>query len=88
VADSGEEEEPVYGAPTCRASSRSAVAVPPVNDVDVFANDLGFIAIVDDAGVLAGFNLSPSAAAWARPTATPRPTRGWQRDRLRHPEQV
>ena len=31
--------------------------MPPVNDVDVFAQDLGFIAIVED-GELAGFNLT------------------------------
>ena len=31
--------------------------VPPVNDVDVYAHDLGFIAIVED-GELAGFNVS------------------------------
>lgn len=35
-----------------------AVAVPPQNDVDVFANDVGFIAIVDDKGELAGFNVT------------------------------
>ena len=35
-----------------------AVAVPPTNDVDVFANDLGFIAIVDDNGELQGFNVA------------------------------
>lgn len=34
------------------------MAVPPHNDVDVFANDVGFIAIVDSAGRLAGFNVS------------------------------
>jgi sulfite reductase (NADPH) hemoprotein beta-component len=34
-----------------------AVAVPPMNDVDVFANDLGFIAIVED-GQLSGFNVA------------------------------
>jgi sulfite reductase (NADPH) hemoprotein beta-component len=34
------------------------VAVPPSNDVDVFANDLGFIAIVDKKGQLSGFNVT------------------------------
>src|SRR5690554_6472669 len=34
-----------------------AVAVPPHNDVDVFANDFGLVAIVDDDGALAGFNV-------------------------------
>lgn len=35
-----------------------AVAVPPTNDVDVFTNDLGLIAIVGEDGELAGFNVS------------------------------
>ena len=35
-----------------------AVAIPPNNDVDVFANDVGFIAIVDEKGDLAGFNVT------------------------------
>lgn len=35
-----------------------AIAVPPTNDVDVFTNDVGFIAIVDERGKLAGFNVT------------------------------
>ena len=35
-----------------------AVAVPPSNDVDVFSNDVGFIAIVDEKDELAGFNVT------------------------------
>lgn len=36
-----------------------AVAVPPNNDVDIFGgNDMGFIAIVDERGELAGFNVT------------------------------
>ena len=35
-----------------------SVAVPPQNDVDVFANDLGFIAIQGAKGELAGFNVT------------------------------
>ena len=34
------------------------MAVPPTNDVDVFANDVGFIAIVDKVGELEGFNVT------------------------------
>jgi sulfite reductase (NADPH) hemoprotein beta-component len=34
------------------------VAVPPSNDVDIFAHDLGFIAILDDAGAIAGWNVT------------------------------
>ena len=35
-----------------------AVAIPPNNDVDVFANDVGFIAIPDKGGRLSGFNVT------------------------------
>ena len=34
------------------------VAVPPSNDVDVFAHDLGFIAILDGKGGVAGWNVT------------------------------
>lgn len=56
VAGSGDEEEPIYGATYLPRKFKIGFAVPPVNDVDVFANDLGFIAILED-GALAGFNL-------------------------------
>ena len=57
VAGSGEEEEPVYGATYLPRKFKIGFAVPPVNDVDVFANDLGFVAILED-GELAGFNVT------------------------------
>ncbi|KII85824.1 hypothetical protein PLICRDRAFT_165292 [Plicaturopsis crispa FD-325 SS-3] len=50
--------EPLYGEFYLPRKFKIAVAVPPTNDVDVFANDLGFIAIVDKNGELAGFNVS------------------------------
>jgi sulfite reductase (NADPH) hemoprotein beta-component len=57
VAGSGEEDEPIYGSTYLPRKFKVAFAVPPTNDVDVFANDLGFIAIIDD-GTLAGFNVT------------------------------
>ena len=51
------EAEPVYGTTFLPRKFKTAIAVPPTNDVDVFAHDLGFIAIVED-GRLAGFNLT------------------------------
>jgi len=57
VAGSGEEEEPIYGSTYLPRKFKVAFAVPPVNDVDVFANDLGFIAIIES-GALVGFNVS------------------------------
>ncbi len=58
LADSGQEEDPVYGKVYLPRKFKMAVAVPPINDVDVFANDFGLIAIVDEAGGLAGFNVA------------------------------
>ena len=57
VASGGEDVEPVYGATYLPRKFKIAFAVPPTNDVDVFANDLGFIAIIEN-GVLHGFNVS------------------------------
>jgi sulfite reductase (NADPH) hemoprotein beta-component len=55
----GDEEvvEPVYGKTYLPRKFKIAVAVPPSNDVDVFANDLGFIAIADGAGQVDGWNV-------------------------------
>src|SRR5512141_263058 len=57
VAGSGEEDEPVYGPTYLPRKFKIAFAVPPSNDADVFANDIGFIAIVEG-GVLRGFNVA------------------------------
>ena len=56
----GEEEvvEPIYGKTYLPRKFKIVVAVPPSNDVDVFAHDLGFIAILDDAGDIAGWNVT------------------------------
>jgi sulfite reductase (NADPH) hemoprotein beta-component len=51
------EVEPVYGQSFLPRKFKAAIAIPPANDVDVFAQDLGFIAIVED-GRLVGFNLT------------------------------
>jgi sulfite reductase (NADPH) hemoprotein beta-component len=52
-----QEEERILGATYLPRKFKAAIAVPPVNDVDIFAQDLGFIAIGED-GRLAGFNLT------------------------------
>ena len=56
----GEDEviEPIYGATYLPRKFKIAVAVPPSNDVDVFAHDLGYIAILDKNGALAGYNVT------------------------------
>jgi sulfite reductase (NADPH) hemoprotein beta-component len=53
---SGAEEEPLYGATYLPRKFKIGIAVPPWNDVDVFTQDLGFIA-VSEQGRLAGFNV-------------------------------
>ncbi|HET6397485.1 MAG TPA: assimilatory sulfite reductase (NADPH) hemoprotein subunit [Pseudoxanthomonas sp.] len=58
LADSGQEEDPIYGTAYLPRKFKMAVAVPPTNDVDVFANDFGLIAIVGEDGGLAGFNVA------------------------------
>lgn len=51
-----EDEEPVYQSRYLPRKFKIAFAIPPYNDVDVFANDLGFIAIEEN-GKLLGFNV-------------------------------
>ncbi|MDQ8206627.1 NADPH-dependent assimilatory sulfite reductase hemoprotein subunit [Coraliomargarita algicola] len=53
----GDEVEPLYGPTYLPRKFKIAIAIPPYNDVDVFAHCLGFIAIVED-GKLLGFNVS------------------------------
>ena len=54
---SGEdEEEPIYSRTYLPRKFKIAVALPPSNDVDVFAHDLGFIAI-EEGGRIVGTNV-------------------------------
>ncbi|MDM5303246.1 assimilatory sulfite reductase (NADPH) hemoprotein subunit [Bacillus subtilis] len=58
VAGTPEEEvEPMYGPLYLPRKFKIGIAVPPSNDIDVFSQDLGFIAIVED-GELIGFNVA------------------------------
>ncbi len=52
-----DDAEPLYGKHYLPRKFKIAVAVPPSNDVDIFANDLGFVAIADN-DRLAGFNVT------------------------------
>ena len=56
----GEDEavEPIYGKTYLPRKFKIALAVPPSNDIDVFANDLGYIAILDASGAIAGWNVT------------------------------
>ena len=49
--------EPIYGATYLPRKFKAAFVVPPQNDVDVFAQDLGFIAIVEG-GEVVGYNVA------------------------------
>jgi sulfite reductase (NADPH) hemoprotein beta-component len=55
--DNDVEIEPIYGAVYLPRKFKIGIAVPPSNDVDVFSQDLGLIAIVED-GRLIGFNVA------------------------------
>ena len=57
VESSEEEVEPIYGKTYLPRKFKIAVAVPPSNDVDIHANDLSFVAIVED-GKLVGYNVA------------------------------
>ena len=57
VATSEPEQEPIYGPTYLPRKFKISVAIPPVNDVDVFAQDLGFIAIAER-NRLVGFNVT------------------------------
>ena len=51
------DEEPIYGKHYLPRKFKIAIAIPPSNDVDIFANDLGFIAI-SEKDRLVGFNVT------------------------------
>jgi len=57
IETSEEEIEPIYGKTYLPRKFKITIAVPPSNDVDIFANCLSFIAIVEDEK-LVGFNVA------------------------------
>lgn len=50
-------EDPLYGKTYLPRKFKTAFVMPPVNDIDVFTNDLGFIAIVESSQLI-GYNLA------------------------------
>jgi sulfite reductase (NADPH) hemoprotein beta-component len=50
--------EPIYGKTYLPRKFKIVVAVPPSNDVDIYAHDLGYIAIPDKTGGIEGWNVS------------------------------
>lgn len=57
VISSEVQEEPIYGKTYLPRKFKITIAVPPSNDVDIYANDLSFIAIVEK-GKLTGYNVA------------------------------
>jgi len=57
VVSTEEVVEPIYGKTYLPRKFKIAVAVPPSNDVDIYANCLSFIAIVEG-GELVGYNVA------------------------------
>ena len=55
--EAAENEEPIYGVHYLPRKFKTVVAVLPDNDVDIFAQDLGFIAIVEKSEVV-GYNVT------------------------------
>lgn len=53
----GQEDEPILGKTYLPRKYKTTVSIPPLNDVDVFGNDMNFVAITDEQGKLAGFNV-------------------------------
>ena len=57
VISSEQEEEPIYGKTYLPRKFKITIAVPPSNDVDIYANCLSFIAIVEK-NQLVGYNVA------------------------------
>lgn len=57
VTSEEEDQEPIYGKTYLPRKFKITIAVPPSNDVDIFANCLSFIAIVEE-GKLVGYNVA------------------------------
>ncbi|MEM0911524.1 MAG: assimilatory sulfite reductase (NADPH) hemoprotein subunit [Pseudomonadota bacterium] len=54
--ESTQEDEPILGTNYLPRKFKTTVVIPPLNDVDVHANDLNFVAIAEN-GKLVGFNV-------------------------------
>ncbi|THW09563.1 sulfite reductase [Aureobasidium pullulans] len=57
AGDAVQDHEPMYGPTYLPRKFKITIAIPPHNDTDVYAHDVGLIAIKGEDGHLAGFNL-------------------------------
>jgi sulfite reductase (NADPH) hemoprotein beta-component len=74
IADSKKDIEPLYGDRYLPRKFKIALVLPPYNDCDVFSQDLGFIAIVEN-GKIVGYNVATGGgmgSTFGMPEAYPR----------------
>jgi sulfite reductase (NADPH) hemoprotein beta-component len=74
IADSKKDLEPLYGDRYLPRKFKIAVAIPPYNDTDIFSQDLGFIAIVENNRIV-GYNVAVGGgmgSTFGLPEAYPR----------------
>jgi sulfite reductase (NADPH) hemoprotein beta-component len=57
IADKKDEEDPLYQDRYLPRKFKIAIAIPPNNDVDVFGNDVGLIAVIEN-NQLKGYNIA------------------------------
>ncbi len=65
---SADEEEPIYGKTYLPRKFKTAIALPEDNCVDVYTNDLGYIAVVRD-GRIIGYNVTVGGGLGMTPSA-------------------
>ncbi|MEZ6107939.1 MAG: hypothetical protein R3B96_17965 [Pirellulaceae bacterium] len=65
--------EPIYGKTYLPRKFKAAIGLPHDNCVDIYTQDLGFMAIVRDGQVI-GFNVSVGGGLGTTPAPTRRPT--------------
>ena len=58
IDDIADEEEPIYGKLYLPRKFKTVIAVPPSNDVDIYAHDLGYIAILAGDDKIVGYNVT------------------------------
>jgi sulfite reductase (NADPH) hemoprotein beta-component len=58
IDDIADPEEPIYGKHYLPRKFKTVVAVPPSNDVDIYAHDLGYIAILEGDDKVVGYNVT------------------------------
>ncbi|HET7300176.1 MAG TPA: NADPH-dependent assimilatory sulfite reductase hemoprotein subunit [Oleiagrimonas sp.] len=65
TSDGTQDHEPLLGKDYLPRKFKFGIAIPPYNDIDVFVQDVGLIAILDDGHRLTGFNLAAGGSMGA-----------------------